>query len=52
MTPLQVFSVSVLRIVKFAGRASVVESLFSKLTGEISAIYVTLLKTLPRALIS
>ena len=36
---LQMFSVSVLRNVKFARRASVVESLFSKVTGEISAVY-------------
>ena len=35
----QMFSVCVLRIVKFARRASVVESLFSKVTGEISAVY-------------
>lgn len=33
------FSVAALRFVKFSRRTSAVESLFSKVTGEISGIY-------------
>ena len=39
LTPLQMFLVRVPRIFEIAGWASVMDTLFSKVTGEISAFY-------------